>query len=315
LFVHQPNCLNKTVVRIASNPNFEFEQIDEETILFTIDTPKEPQEFNFIIDTIGVMIEKFWIEPSTKKIDFYLFNCKQYMFYVKDPSELTRQARAEMKYTEYLQEKSLNREEFIEEYNAHKINFIENNKNSFIALDAIYKIKTDKDTKKELLYSLDDSLKQYPFYKKLLNQVEVTEVSDILPFNFTLQNVNNDTIDFNLLKNKPTAFIFWMSGCKWSNKLMPDLTSLSNKYKDINFIYYCLDENLSEWKFSSEKFEIPQTYNVSELDGFLGKIPTMLRVDRTPFFVLIDDKQKIVLVTFGNEVDLLELEIQNLDKK
>jgi hypothetical protein len=41
----------------------------------------------------------------------------------------------------------------------------------------------------------------------------------------------------------------------------------------------------------------------------------MLRVDRTPFFVLIDDKQKIVLVTFGNEVDLLELEIQNLDKK
>jgi thiol-disulfide isomerase/thioredoxin len=311
LYIHQPKCTNKTVVHIANNPQYEPQEVDENTQLFIVDSPVEPKEMVFIIDSVGLMIEKFWIESSSKRIDFYLYNCRQYIFYVENPNDLTRAARADDYYVKYLREKSRNDEEFMELYLEHEIDYIQNNPNSFLSLDAFEKINISHEKKEELLKTLGEENKKYPLFAKLLNKYSTIVNLDSLNLSLKYGNINEDTLHFSTFKDKPVVFVFWMSGCKWSTKLLPNITALDKKNRDVAFVYYSLDENLEQWRKASEKFDIPKKYNISELNGYLGKLPTTLGVDKTPFFVVADTNQKIVLITFGDELYLVEKEIQN----
>lgn len=312
LYVHQPNCENKTVVNIANNPQYKPQKVDEETQLFIVDSPEEPKELVFIIDSIGMLIEKFWIEPSSKRIDFYLYNCRQYGFYVENPNELTREARAGNYYVKYLMEKSRNREEFTRLYNEYEIDFIKNNPDSYLSLVAFQRLSISDDEKKELFKLIGDNNKKYPLYNKLLRKINSDVRLDSLNLNLKFQNIDKDTVRFNSFKNKSVVFVFWMSGCKWSIKLLPDIIALDKNYEDIAFVYYCLDRNLDQWKNSSAKFDIPKQYNISELDGLLGELPMLLDITTTPSFIVVNKNQEIVLITYGDELFWVEEEIKSL---
>ena len=311
LYVHQPNCARKTIINIANNPQYEPKQINEETQLFTVDTPDEPMELVFIIDSIGLLIEKFWIDPTSKRIDFYLYNCRQYRFYVENPNYLTREARADSYYIKYLLEKTESREEYLKLYNQHKISYIKNNPNSFLSLDALWKLNISIDEKKELFKLIGDENKKYSLYNKIFKSINAEINLDSLKLDLKFCNIDKDTLHFNSFENKPVVLTFWMSGCKWSTKILPELISLDKNNEDVPFVYYCLDENLEQWRNSSKKFDIPEKYNISELNGFLSDLPILLGVDRTPYFVIADINQKIILVTFGDELYLIENEIKN----
>lgn len=311
LYIHQPRCTNKTVVHIANNPQYELTEVDETTQLFVVDSTVEPKEMVFIIDSVGLMIEKFWIEPTTKRMDFYLYNCRQYMFYVENPNDLTRIARADDYYVKYLEEKAKDREEFRQLYNDYVISSIKNNPNSFLSLDAFEKINISNAEKGAMLKALGDENKKYPLFTKLSNKYNTKTNFDSLNLSLKYKNINEDTLHFSSLKDKPVVITFWMTGCKWSTKLLPEMVSLEKKNEHINFVYYCLDENKEQWKNSSKKYGLPEKHNISDFNGYLGTLPVSLGVDKTPFFVVADEKQKFKLFTFGDEVYSVESEIKN----
>ncbi len=310
LYIHQPKCSEKTAIQIANAPQLEAKVIDEETILFEMAIPDEPKEVVFVIDTVGIILEKMWITPSTKKVDIYLFNCRQYRFYIKNPNSLTKEARANFYYTKYLFEKYDNDIEFREKSNEYNMEYIKNNPNSFLSLNMLSKININNEQKRELLNLIGDKNKKFPLYSKLKSKFNTEVNLDLLNINQSFKRIDGGSLSFTKLVGKSTVFIFWSSGCKWSINLLPKITALEKKYPNTNFVYYSLDEDIYQWGKSSSKYQIPNKYNISELNGFLGKLPTTFGVDRTPFFVSSNKKHEITLVTFGDELYLLEEDIK-----
>ena len=91
IYVHQPDCSSKTPIEISNFPQFKPEHVDEQTIVFKMNTPTETIDFDFFIDTVGIMFERFWITPETKRLDFYLSKCNAYRFYLENPDFINKE--------------------------------------------------------------------------------------------------------------------------------------------------------------------------------------------------------------------------------
>ena len=284
LHIHQPKCKTKTYVSLANQPDIKAQYIDSETQVFTIPLPKEPKLYFFMVDSIGFQLERFWVEPNTKKIDFNLYNCKGYHFSVDKPNQLTIEERAKHHYIMYLTEKYYDKEIYIKEYKKYSENYIRENPASYLSLYLIANNNFDSNTKLELLQLVAPANSEYSLFKKTERSIKYKyspKLGDTIKA-ITANNINGKPFKIENLDKKPTVFVFWMAGCKWSTKLLPQIAEMSKKYQNANFVYYSLDESKALWEQTSIEKQIPAENNISELDGYLGITPLSLGVSATP---------------------------------
>ncbi len=315
IFVHQLNCETKTIVEL-SNTDYTSEQVNTETIVFKINTPIEPTSFDFLIDTVSIMFERFWVTPKTKRLDFYLSKCHAYRFYLSDPDVINREGRANMIYNKYLREKVSSREEYLQLYTPHYINYIEENPTSFLSLSYLVYLETDKATKSELLGLLEPSFKDYADYQKIANSIQYERYPDLGEKIMEAPTVNlqGEKWTFRKLENQAFVLFFLISGCAGCSKIFPEVNRLNEKYatKRVPIVYYSLDEDQATWESSSKSQNIISSNNISELQGWSGILPLSLAVKGSPYFVIVNQQHQVEQIIFGSEVFLVAEEIEKL---
>jgi peroxiredoxin len=128
----------------------------------------------------------------------------------------------------------------------------------------------------------------------------------------TLNQANDKPFSTKSIKSKATLLYFWSSRCGPCTRMSLPLKSFYKKYhtQGLEIISYAHDDS-AIWHKTSLERNYPWI-NLSDPAGDYGLLPLHYHVDRFPYFVLFDKYQKISLITFGNELPLLEEHVQKL---
>ena len=316
IYVHQPDCSSKTPIEISNYPQFNPEHVDEQTIVFKMDSPTETIDFDFFIDTVGIMFERFWITPETKRLDFYLSKCNAYRFYLENPDFTNKEGRANQYYYRYLREKSTSREEHIDQYTKYIVDYIKRHPTFGLSLNYLVNVEMNKETKIELAEILEPTFGGRRSYQKIARTIKYKADPSIGQkiVDVPLVNLQQSNWSFDELEGQAFVLYFWMSGCGACSKIAPKVNALNDKYAALGvpIVYYTLDENIALWKESSLSKTILSPYNISEMEGWTGILPLSLGVRGTPYFVIFDKNHQIEQVVFGSEIFLVEEEIIKL---
>ncbi len=113
---------------------------------------------------------------------------------------------------------------------------------------------------------------------------------------FTLNNINGDTITFSeALKNR-NLILFWASWCPHCTKLIPQLKKWQKQAKNSNIEMFAisLDTSKEEWKKKVFEFGIESWNNLSDLKEWNGKVTIDYNVFATPTLFVIDKNLRII---------------------
>jgi len=144
--------------------------------------------------------------------------------------------------------------------------------------------------------SLEDNLKDYPFYKAVAKRVagiEATLIGKTIE-NFTSNNTfTGDSFEFNSLKGKYVLMDFWGTWCGPCIKEMPKVKEYQEKYKDKLIV---LGVNQGDTKEQVEKFITPNEYTWTHLMNGNGDDDFVLKfnVAGFPTKFIIDPDGKIL---------------------
>lgn len=183
------------------------------------------------------------------------------------------------------------------------VEFGKRHPNSVLGLDIIYRNREQigRDTVKLLLSRLDKNLKASSKAKALTLFSSGELVYKGASFiDFEVKTLADKSFKLSSLKGNFILLDFWSSGCvpcRQMNKLMSrNYDRLKNK---ISIVSFSLDKHHSDWEKSSKQDNI-LWFNVSDLQGDIGKIKTQYGVQSIPTSFLIDRQGKIVEKFIGN---------------
>lgn len=139
----------------------------------------------------------------------------------------------------------------------------------------------DDDTKKNAVIKMAIMLKQLSFGNSFPDIV----LSDSAAVTHSLYS----------LKNEITLVFFWLSTCEHCEKMVPEIKSIYDKYKDKGFEVYAvsLDENKENWLTGIKKNNM-KWLNVAELKGFQGEVSKQFNISKTPRLYLIDKNKRVI---------------------
>lgn len=130
---------------------------------------------------------------------------------------------------------------------------------------------------------------------------------------FSLPNVEGDTISLNKVKGKVKIVDFWASWCAPCRKEMPTLVKLYKHYqtKGLEIISVSIDDKADAWKRAA--FEEGITWkSVRATDGAKSDIIPLYGIKSIPFILILDANNKIIAINLrGKE---LESKIEELLK-
>ena len=112
-------------------------------------------------------------------------------------------------------------------------------------------------------------------------------------------------------KGKIVLIDFWASWCVPCRKVMPDLVSLYEQYKDKGFDIFgiSIDNKKGDWKKAIAADHITWT-QVSEYGGWDGKTALAWNINEIPASFLLDKDGKVVAINPTKEI--LESYLQKL---
>lgn len=119
---------------------------------------------------------------------------------------------------------------------------------------------------------------------------------------FTLPNLNGDSLRLSSMKGKVFLLDFWASWCgpcRYSNK---NLVRLYAKYKDKGFeiLGVSLDDNKNSWKRAVSKDRI-NWLQINDSKGWDAMSATKWQVDAIPASFLIDKDGNVVAINAENK--------------
>jgi len=208
-----------------------------------------------------------------------------------------------------------------------KISYIKNSPKSFLSIVYLSEIMFHNpiNSTQNLLNSIDSSLSKYKTYENIQtfinshkeNVRKVIFTNDSF-FDFKGINENNDTINSCDIHIKIILLDFWYSSCGPCKRSIPILKELYSRYKNYDFeiISFSVDEpkEYENWLLASKLNNVPWI-NVTDKQGFYGKIANVYDVESFPFFLLFYNKKLINRYTGLNDLTLIDSEISRMVKK
>ena len=208
-----------------------------------------------------------------------------------------------------------------------KLEYIKRSPKSFLSLVYLSDIMFHNqiDSTQKLMKSLDISLSKYSKFENIqtyinshkenVNKVIFTNDSF---FDFKGINEINDTINSSDIHTKIILLDFWYSSCGPCKKSIPILKELYSKYKSYDFeiVSFSVDEpkDYENWLLAS-KINNVEWINITDKQGFYGKIANVYDVDSFPFFLLFYNKKLVSRYAGLNDLNLLDGEISRIIKK
>lgn len=133
--------------------------------------------------------------------------------------------------------------------------------------------------------------------KKLQERIAVLKKSAIGQklMDFAQPDVNGDTVRLADLRGKYVLIDFWASWCKPCRAENPNLLKAYNEFKDRKFtvLGVSLDDKEENWKQAIEEDQLPWR-QVSDLEGFQGRLPQEYGIKAIPCTMLIDPEGVII---------------------
>ncbi|MCW3126992.1 MAG: thiol:disulfide interchange protein TlpA like family, partial [Bacteroidetes bacterium] len=128
---------------------------------------------------------------------------------------------------------------------------------------------------------------------------------------FRAQRPDGSIYDSKASDGKVVVLFFWYSGCGPCKRVIEPLTHLYDLYKKagMELISIATDEDSAVWHKTCRQYSFPGI-NVSELKGFRSPLASHYAVNMFPSFVVFDRQKKISLLTYGEEVPLIESKVK-----
>ncbi len=196
------------------------------------------------------------------------------------------------------------------------IDFIKENPNSFISLDAIkYIAGTSPDYLKiaPLFNSLSSDVKNTitgKEYAKFLKGVKTTAIGEMAP-EFTQNDPNGKPIKLSSFKGKYVLVDFWASWCSPCRAENPNLVKAYNKYQEKGFEILSVSfddaKGKNAWLAAIKKDGLIWKH-VSDLKGWKSKVAELYAIKAIPQNVLLDKTGKIIAKNLRGEALNTKLE-------
>jgi peroxiredoxin len=129
------------------------------------------------------------------------------------------------------------------------------------------------------------------------------QVSKLAP-DFTLPKRDKNKFRLSTTRGSIVMLDFWASWCVPCRKGIPNWKKVYAKYhhKGFNIISVSNDRNWNDWVRALDQEKMPWTQVIDEFPskGSLAKVGELYAVGSMPFFVLLDEKGKVILAS-GDE--------------
>ena len=202
----------------------------------------------------------------------------------------------------------------------YELSYINAHPDSFLSVYYLQTMMRDLSTADAIRYRdmVKKSSSQYSALKSINSYIEnasyrsVPKIGD--PFlEFKAKQAEGSIFDSKTISDRVIVLFFWYTGCGPCHRVMPALCDVYAKYKSqgLDVISFALDTKEEEWIKSSAQYKIPGI-NVCDMVGFSGQQFLHYGVSAFPFFVVFDRNKKISMITFGDEVPLIETKVKEL---
>ena len=166
---------------------------------------------------------------------------------------------------------------------------------------------TPKFVERELLRSMDPSLKSHPMYKDIVNALKAAnlEVGGEGP-DFMAMTQDGKSLSLSDLKGKYVLLDFWASWCGPCRREFPymrEALKLSEGHDNFVILSYSIDSQKNDWLNCIEKNALthPHWLHVSTLKGWNSDAAKLYRVEAVPRTVLLNPKGQIVAFDLRGE--------------
>ncbi len=264
---------------------------------------------------IRIIGEKLNIQGSPESEKLLKIN-KKLKTLITFRDSITREVQQLRNDPQYEQKLTLARDGFYNKLQNHREflkDFIENNKNSKIALVALFQ----QYGRSSYVLSIDEDLEDF---EKVIENMKINfpnsphlnileeQVLKLKPLaygqtapDFTLPDLNNKNIQLSSFKGKVVLIDFWASWCKPCRIENPKLVKLHDNYSQAGFdiLSVSLDgtqrqrEPRKAWVEAIEQDNLSNFTHVSELNGWGTKVRALYNFSSIPYTILLDKEGRI----------------------
>lgn len=195
----------------------------------------------------------------------------------------------------------------IAEQNQIRIDFIHQNPNTMVSLDAIKAIDrylVDYAVLSPLFNSLSTDLKNTDDGKAYANKLEKMKVMQVgsMALGFIQNDVNGNPVKLSAFQGKYVLVDFWASWCYPCRKENPTVVKAYQKYHDkgLEILAVSLDTSKEAWLKAIEKDGLPWTH-VSDLKGWKNEVARMYGITGIPQNLLLDKTGRIIATNLRAE--------------
>lgn len=197
---------------------------------------------------------------------------------------------------DYIQQQKV----IIDLQNGVRADFIKNNPNSLVSLDALTTIeryRPEYTTLAPLFNSLSAGVKSSSEGRAIaykLDKMKVMEVG-VMALPFTQNDPDGKPISLSSFKGKYVLVDFWASWCYACRLENPNVVKAYNKYHDkgLEILSVSLDKNKEAWLNAIKKDGMPWNH-VSDLKFWKNEVAVMYDIKAVPQNMLLDKTGKII---------------------
>ncbi|QQT25109.1 TlpA disulfide reductase family protein [Sphingobacterium spiritivorum] len=222
-------------------------------------------------DTLtGAVVSGTTLNETLQQFQNQQAQLKQKKRLIKDPDQFTE---SEKKDTALVNYNKRELEKLYYEEADNKLEFAKMNPNSYVSLDMLYdlsRINTYIFKVEEAYNILIDSLKQTEYAAIIRERIKAKKklVPGMKAFDFSMKDVNGNTITLSEFKGKYVLLDFWASWCGPCRDEHPSLLRIYEHYKTRNFtiLSVSIDTDKQKWTEAITKDKLLWT-QVSDLNG------------------------------------------------
>ncbi|TYR31786.1 AhpC/TSA family protein [Sphingobacterium phlebotomi] len=252
------------------------------------------------------------IRPLTKQItqlqDEYANRPKEELFVDGEPTEELVKARETM-------------QRLVGEIKTINRNFVEDNVDSYYALNVYYfnvlGNKFDPEEIEPLFLRFPEHLRNSELGKKTWDKIQTGKrmTTGSVAVDFTQNDLNDQPFTLSSLRGKYVLVDFWASWCVPCRQENPNLVKAYEALKDKNFeiVGVSLDQNKSAWENAVKTDNLPWIH-VSDLQGWKNEVSTLYGIASVPQNFLINPEGIIIGTNVRGE-KLTETLTTLIDKK
>ncbi len=252
------------------------------------------------------------IRPLTKQItqlqDEYANRPKEELFVDGEPTEELVKARETM-------------QRLVGEIKTINRNFVEDNVDSYYALNVYYfnvlGNKFDPEEIEPLFLRFPEHLRNSELGKKTWDKIQTGKrmTTGSVAVDFTQNDLNDQPFTLSSLRGKYVLVDFWASWCVPCRQENPNLVKAYEALKDKNFeiVGVSLDQNKSAWENAVKTDNLPWIH-VSDLQGWKNEVSTLYGIASVPQNFLINPEGIIIGTNVRGE-ELTETLTTLIDKK